>query len=452
MKTNPHLARSGSRRIRLLAILGVAAIVALLAGGVAATSFNFGQTGPVRVPGTSTDAAPGASPEQDLIGIRTFVPPDGITVISDVVYRTQPDGTPLRLDVCSPAGATEGTALPAIVSVHGGSWTRGDKATDDWRTVCQWLASEGFVALSVDYRLAPAHPFPAGIDDLAAAVEWIRQPDHARKYGIDPARIGAFGGSAGANLAALLGTRGSGPTSAGFRVAAVAELSGPSELTGPTLDRDGSSERLNKLVRNYLGCSALAECPQAAAASPTLQLDRSDPPVFIGNSENEFVPLAQAQRFAAGLDRLGIPYELVTVPGNTHSIGLLDAAMRVKVAAFLHRALGDESLPHRPGDSGAGTAAADAPGKFRRSAGQLGGERRPFRFGNAFAREGDGDARSRPTRMVAHGHGHGRHPLRDLAVLLGEPIAAHPLQQPPQLTGGARALPVTGRERGRVGV
>ncbi|MBC7443307.1 MAG: alpha/beta hydrolase [Ramlibacter sp.] len=342
MKTGRHPARLGSRPSRLPAIVGVIILIgAVIAGIIVAAGFRAGQTEQGRPPASATATAPGGSAGRAIIGIRTFVPPDDITVTSDVAYGTQPDGTPLRLDVCSPAGATDGHALPAIVSVHAGSWTRGDKANDDWRTVCQWLASEGFVVYSVDYRLAPDHPFPAGVDDLATAVEWIRQPDHAREFGIDPARIGAFGGSAGANLAALLGTRGSGPTSSGSRVAAVAELSGPSDLTGPALTADGASERLQKLVRHYLGCATLTDCPQAAAASPTLQLDRSDPPVFIVNSEQEFVPLGQATRFAAGLDRLGIPHELVTVAGSAHSIGTLDAPLRVKVAAFLHGALGD---------------------------------------------------------------------------------------------------------------
>jgi acetyl esterase len=339
VKTRRHPARSGSRRIRLLAILGAVIAVGTIGivGIVEAAGDHAGPTATIAGPGGST----GGSTAEAIIGIRTFVPPKDITVTSDVVYGTQPDGAPLKLDVCSPAGTTPGSTRPAIISIHGGSWTRGDKASDDWRTVCQWLAAEGFVAYSVDYRLAPAHPFPATMDDLATAVEWIRQPDHAQEYGIDRARIGAFGGSAGANLAALLGTRGSGPLSAGSRVAAVAELSGPSDLTGQSMTADGASKRLEKLVLRYLGCASLADCPQAADASPTVQLDRSDPPVFIGNSDHEFVPLAQAKRFAADLARLGIKHELVTVPGSVHSIGILDEAMRAKVAAFLHGALGE---------------------------------------------------------------------------------------------------------------
>ena len=95
--------------------------------------------------------------------------------------------------------------------MHGGSWRQGDKADPKWRSVCEWLASEGFVAFSVNYSLAPAHPFPDGIEDLRSAVRWLRQ-DRRRWPGTeyDPAQIGAFGGSAGGNLVALLGVEGSG--------------------------------------------------------------------------------------------------------------------------------------------------------------------------------------------------------------------------------------------------
>lgn len=341
MKTRLPHTRFGSRRARLLTVLTVFAVALVGTAGLA--GLQSGTTVPDATIAASKGTAVGA-PSSSMIGIRTFTKPAGVTVTTDVVYTTEADGTPLALDVCSPAGSTPGTpgaaALPAVVSIHGGSWVRGDKANDDWRSVCEWLASEGFVAYSVDYGLAPASVFPAAIDDLATAVEWIRRPDNAARFGIDPARIGAFGGSAGANLALLLGTRGTGPLTEGSRVAAVAELSGPTDLTGQALTTDGASERLQNLVLRYLGCSSLADCPQAVAASPTRRLDRTDPPVFIGQSDHEFIPLAQTTRFATNLERLGIDHDLVTVPGTVHSIGILDEGMRARIAAFLHGALG----------------------------------------------------------------------------------------------------------------
>ena len=66
----------------------------------------------------------------------------------------------------------------------------------------------------------------------------------------------------------------------------------------------------------------------------------TDPPVFIGASDEEFIPLAQSTEYAARLAQLGVSHELVTVPGTLHSIGILDSAMRTKISGFLHRHLG----------------------------------------------------------------------------------------------------------------
>ncbi|MFF3601899.1 alpha/beta hydrolase, partial [Kitasatospora indigofera] len=261
---NPKPAVLGrSRRTRVFTVL------AALSAGLVATALLSGFHVGVREVGDAGDIAVSELTTPEVIGIRTFTAPSGIRVTEDVTYGTRDDGTLLTLDVCRPAETaeaetTEATAaeavqadamaaeavlpdatppgaegaavvavrggLPAVVSIHGGSWARGDKANDDWRNVCGWLASEGFVAYSLNYRLVPEALFPAAIDDVALAVEWMRTPANASRFGIDPARIGAFGGSAGGNLAALLGTRGTGPLDEGSRVAAVAELSAPIDL------------------------------------------------------------------------------------------------------------------------------------------------------------------------------------------------------------------------------
>ncbi|MCU1409226.1 MAG: hypothetical protein JWM23_1306 [Microbacteriaceae bacterium] len=328
-------AGSRPRRIRLLAIASAAGMAVATTALLAGFHTELHPITPDEPNGTHSELATTA-----VVGIRTFTPPAvGITVDPDVVYGTQGDGSLLTLDVCSPPADETVNARPAVLSIHGGSWARGDKGNGDWRAVCEWLASEGFVAYSVNYRLAPAAPFPAAIDDVALAVEWIRKAENAEKYGIDPDRIGVFGGSAGGNLAALLGARGTGSQTKGSRVAAVAELSGPVDLQ--QLAADGSSAGLQRSALAYLGCADAANCVHARAASVVGALDPSDPPVFIGASDAEYVPLAQSVRYAAELESLGIHHEFVTVPGTLHSIGILDETMRAKVAAFLHSALAD---------------------------------------------------------------------------------------------------------------
>jgi acetyl esterase/lipase len=324
-----------ARRIALAALAALAAVV-----GVAALSGFHTQLREIDPSGP--DAASEVA-SAEIIGIRTFTPPAGLLVEADLEYGTREDGTLLTLDVCTPAPDALVTSRAAVVAIHGGSWARGDKANADWRNVCLWLASEGFVAASVNYRLVPDARFPAAIEDVALAVEWLRAPEQVERFGIDPARIGAFGGSAGGNLAALLGTTGEGALDEGARVAAVAELSGPVGLRAAELVADGASPWLRGIVGEYLGCepgAGIDVCPQQADASPATLVDPSDPPFFIGHADQEVVPVGQSQRFAATLDAAGVPVELVVVPGAGHSIGILDEALRPRVAAFLHAYLG----------------------------------------------------------------------------------------------------------------
>lgn len=260
-----------------------------------------------------------------------------IKVAENVDYSPAP-ATPLLLDVCMPKSRADGDtrSRPAMLSIHGGSWRQGDKDNINWRSVCQWLASEGFVTFSIDYRLAPQHSFPAGFDDVKSAVRFMRTSATVKKYDIDPARIGVFGGSAGGNLAALLGTDGSGRLTTGSRVAAVAELSGPANLTASGAEHSD----FVPLELQYLGCPSFADCPQARAASPLFHVDASDAPFFIGHSLDELIPLQQSKALVSSLRHKGVDTTFVTVQGTLHSIAMLNKELRGRIAGFLHAKLG----------------------------------------------------------------------------------------------------------------
>jgi acetyl esterase len=110
------------------------------------------------------------------------------------------DGVPVRL--YKPQGAGEG--LPLLVFLHGGGWMLGDLQTHD--AVCAHLcATTGAAILAVGYRLAPEHPFPAGLDDCGRAFGWARR--EAAALGCDPARVALGGESAGSNLTAAITLR-----------------------------------------------------------------------------------------------------------------------------------------------------------------------------------------------------------------------------------------------------
>jgi acetyl esterase len=115
------------------------------------------------------------------------------------IEASGPEG-PIPLRVYTPVAAG-GSNLPAIVYFHGGGFVLGD--LDCYDAICRGLAeSSGCKVISVDYRLAPEHPFPAAVEDSIAATKWVE--DKASDLGVDPNRIAVAGDSAGGNLAAVV--------------------------------------------------------------------------------------------------------------------------------------------------------------------------------------------------------------------------------------------------------
>jgi acetyl esterase len=122
--------------------------------------------------------------------------PVSVAVIHDI---TGPDGVPLRL--YRGAGTDAAATLPALVYFHGGGWVIGDLDSHD--SVCRHLANAARCAVvSVDYRLAPEHKFPAAVEDCFAATSWVAA--EAAALAIDRERIAVVGDSAGGNLAAVV--------------------------------------------------------------------------------------------------------------------------------------------------------------------------------------------------------------------------------------------------------
>src|SRR5450755_2486951 len=125
-----------------------------------------------------------------------------VSVQEDVLYGSV-NGSQLRLDIYKPGTGDSGLqpALhPAVLLIHGGGWSSLDKST--MHTMGQFLARHGLVAFAVDYRLfqGTQDRWPAQLDDVQRAVRWVRA--NASTYGVKPEQLGAFGHSAGAQLAA----------------------------------------------------------------------------------------------------------------------------------------------------------------------------------------------------------------------------------------------------------
>ena len=113
-------------------------------------------------------------------------------------FRT-PDGADLALRIHRPRGFAG--ALPVVVNFHGGGWVSGDSFQSEWwcSSVC---AGARVVVVSVDYRLAPEHPYPTATEDCYTAVQWVAE--HAADLRVDAARLAVMGDSAGGNLAAVV--------------------------------------------------------------------------------------------------------------------------------------------------------------------------------------------------------------------------------------------------------
>jgi len=127
--------------------------------------------------------------------------PPGVRVVADIAYR-EGQSKAWRLDLAMPKEPGD-EPLPAIVFVHGGGWRSGDKRAANFLGPALEFAAKGYVCVTVNYRLIQEAPMPACIEDVKCAMRWLRA--HAKEYGVDPERIGAYGNSAGAHLVAMLG-------------------------------------------------------------------------------------------------------------------------------------------------------------------------------------------------------------------------------------------------------
>jgi acetyl esterase/lipase len=193
----------------------------------------------------------------------------------------------------------------------------GDKS--EWDNSCRDLALAGFTCFSIDYRLAPDHPYPAAVQDALAAVQWVR--DHAGEYKVDPTRLGAIGSSAGAHLAAMIGFTGEGSSDTGTRVQVIVLWSPVTDIPALLPDRTNVNQTFGN-VHDFMGCD-LARCvDREKEASPVTYVDSTDPPTMIANSTDEQIPLSQATELSGLLKDSDVPHQLHVVVGKNHGARL----------------------------------------------------------------------------------------------------------------------------------
>lgn len=228
--------------------------------------------------------------------------------LSDVSYCSA-DNSAQKMDVYFPAS---GGPWPAVVYVHGGSWMRGDKS--EAMMFAGIMTSQGYLVVSVNYRLYPPARFPAMIEDVKCAIRSLRA--HAREYNLDPNRIGAFGVSAGGHLASLLGTS---DQSDGWDVGDYLDQSSRVKAVvamAPVTDLSRYSPNADIEAMKRIGFGE----DNAAQASPITHVTSDDPPfLLIHGDHDELVPYEQSQVMYDRLRQMNVPAQLVIVKNARHS-------------------------------------------------------------------------------------------------------------------------------------
>jgi acetyl esterase/lipase len=277
----------------------------------------------------------------DVLPRTTVRFPDGVVATPDVEYANLPGFRPLLLDIYRQAGGGGEQPRPLIVYVHGGGWQHGDSRTTGAFTnfpgVLAALAARGYVVASIDYRLSGEARYPAAVQDVNAAITYMRL--HAREWGIDPARVVLWGASAGAYLAAMSATtcdepRFAPPLSTGrmsrrqAAAAAAPEVSDCVEAVvswyglfdlGRLAGRTGKGEAVAEDVQEFLGCRRGSCLAAAEAASPIMSVSPRTPPMLLmhGTADTE-VPFGQTLAMAAALRKAHVSVEMRLIDGANH--------------------------------------------------------------------------------------------------------------------------------------
>ena len=239
---------------------------------------------------------------------------------SGVVYTPGPDTERRDLDILYHADHKT-AKRPAIVIIHGGGWKSGDRTRG--HEIMAIYATQGYVTISINYRLSGMAIAPAAVHDSKLAIRWTRA--NAEKYGIDPERIGCTGGSAGGHLTAMMAVA---DPSDGVEGPYLEDYSSSVQAAMPLsggYDMRGSDPRfIDPFLGGKYGSRKKGLTDQM---SPTVLLrpvkKESIPPMLIVHSDKEMVPVEQFEGFVAALNKIGRKEETILLPGKGHGHKLI---------------------------------------------------------------------------------------------------------------------------------
>lgn len=322
-------------------------------------------------------AASAAAPRSPAASVAPAVPA-GVVAHRDLAY-VKNGHERQTLDLYVPEGGAG--PFPVVVWIHGGGWAAGDK--NGCPPLSSGFVARGYAAVSIGYRLSGHAIFPAQIEDSKAALRWLRA--NAKKYRLDPDRIGVWGSSAGGHLAALLGTSGGVPEfdvgenpGEPSQVQAVVDFYGPTDflqmdahaVKGATLIHDSERSPESRLV----GGPIRENVAKVRRTNPLTYVGAGDPPFLIVHGDRDpLVPHHQSKLLYDALVQARVPVRFVTVAGGGHGQGFPHAELTPLVREFFERHLkGNKEVANWPPAMTSEVKATEpvpAPGDGKKSAG-----------------------------------------------------------------------------------
>ncbi|TGD80870.1 alpha/beta hydrolase [Hymenobacter wooponensis] len=273
---------------------------------------------------TTYSAYTKAKKQNPAISIARPTVPRSVQKQMNVAYCTQ--GThALMLDVFYPKPSRR-KERPAVLLVHGGGWRSGDRSQHV--PMAQQLAAKGYVAVTAEYRLSTEAPYPAAVQDLRAAIRWMRA--NARTYGIDTARIAVWGFSAGGQLASLIGTTNADPLyetgncypTHSSSVQAIVDVDGILAFIHPE-SGEGDDRKNISAATHWFG-SPKTEHPELwQQASALNHVSPKTPPILFINSSVDRMH-AGRDDMRQQLSKLGIYTEVHSFPDAPHPFPLFN--------------------------------------------------------------------------------------------------------------------------------
>jgi arylformamidase len=248
--------------------------------------------------------------------VQHVAPQGNYDLHADLAYGTAPLQ---KIDVYSPKNAS---GAPILFFVHGGGWSKGDKASKDNAGKGASYTAQGVVLVSVNYGLAPETMHPKQIEDIASAFAYVKE--HATEFGGDPKKIYLMGHSAGAQLVDLLATNDKYLTAKG---ASLSDIRGVVSLDTASLDlntRIGDDSFEGGMVGNMITTAFGKDPAQLTDGSPTLNIKpgKKYPPFLMYCGSTRKTCCAQHDVFAAALKKVGGSVTVQRIPLSHRDINM----------------------------------------------------------------------------------------------------------------------------------